>query len=80
MSEPIHGHEVMNMMVASTRSYTRTSLHAAITGRFGHDVRFYTCSAAGSTGVGPQVMLEPQRVTTGVKGLLEAFFEGVLRR
>jgi probable metal-binding protein len=39
----------MNMMVASARSYTRTSLHAAITGRFGHDARFYTCSAANLT-------------------------------
>ena len=45
----IHGHEVLNMMLASGRSYTKASLVEAIKGKFGADARFHTCSAAGMT-------------------------------
>jgi probable metal-binding protein len=47
----IHGHEVMEMMLASGEVYTRESLVAAITARFGHDARFHTCSAEDMTAV-----------------------------
>ena len=49
MSERVHGHEVMEMMVESGTVYTRESLRAAIVERFGPDTRFYTCSADGMT-------------------------------
>jgi probable metal-binding protein len=45
MSESIHGHEVIGMMVESGTAYTEATLRAAIVGRFGPDARFHTCSA-----------------------------------
>jgi probable metal-binding protein len=45
MSSQIHGHEVMHMILESGLTYSRTSLAAAIAGRFGPDARFHTCSA-----------------------------------
>jgi len=45
MSEQIHGHEVLNMMIASKRAYTREALVDAIEDRFGATARFYTCSS-----------------------------------
>lgn len=41
----IHGHEVLNMMMTSGKTYTRESLVADIISRFGADARFHTCSA-----------------------------------
>ncbi|HBX4662671.1 TPA: DUF2492 family protein [Klebsiella pneumoniae] len=49
----IHGHEVLQMMlasgeswtVASGESWTVASLEAAIRRRFGEEARFHTCSA-----------------------------------
>jgi probable metal-binding protein len=41
----IHGHEVLQMMLSSGKTYTKASLIADITKGFGADARFYTCSA-----------------------------------
>jgi probable metal-binding protein len=49
MKEPIHGHEVMDMMVTSGKTYTKESLRADIIARFGDEARFYTCSADNMT-------------------------------
>ncbi len=49
MTEQIHGHEVMKMMIDSGTVYTRASLRAAIHGRFGEQARFHTCSAGNMT-------------------------------
>lgn len=49
MPEQVHGHEVMKMMIDDGRVYTRSTLRAAITARFGEEARFYTCSAQGMT-------------------------------
>ncbi len=49
MTEQIHGHEVMAMMMASGRTYTRDSLRAHIIETFGEGARFYTCSAENMT-------------------------------
>ncbi len=46
-SNQIHGHAVMDMMIAADQAYTRESLRAAIVERFGEDAVFYTCSASG---------------------------------
>ena len=43
MTNQIHGHEVIEMM--TNQLYTRDSLKAAISARFGADARFHTCSA-----------------------------------
>jgi probable metal-binding protein len=45
----IHGHDVMEMMLASGKTYTKKLLIADILGRFGSDARFYTCSAENMT-------------------------------
>ncbi len=49
MSEQIHGHEVMAMMMESGKAYTREALRADIVARFGANARFYTCSARNLT-------------------------------
>ena len=45
----IHGHEVMQMMLESEEAFSKESLCEAIVARFGAEVRFHTCSAAGMT-------------------------------
>ncbi|VAX36818.1 hypothetical protein MNBD_UNCLBAC01-1322 [hydrothermal vent metagenome] len=49
MSEPIHGHDVMQMMIDSGEDYTRVTLKKAIDEKFGSEARFYTCSAESMT-------------------------------
>jgi probable metal-binding protein len=44
-SDSIHGHEVLQMMLASGQPYTRESLKTDILARFGAAARFHTCSA-----------------------------------
>ena len=46
MSNSIHGHEVMQMMLELGGNFTSESLKQAIEARFGSDARFHTCSAA----------------------------------
>jgi probable metal-binding protein len=41
----IHGHEVLQMMLASGKTYTSESLIKEILGKFGPEARFQTCSA-----------------------------------
>ena len=48
----IHGHEVMQMMLASGKVYTRETLVADILKQFGPDARFHTCSAEDLTAEG----------------------------
>jgi probable metal-binding protein len=43
----IHGHDVLDFMIASGATYTRASLATAIVEKFGAEARFHTCSAAG---------------------------------
>ena len=45
----IHGHEVLEMMVASGEQYSNESLKAAIDEKFGTDARFFICSGGGMT-------------------------------
>jgi probable metal-binding protein len=49
MPDSIHGHEVLQMMLASGKHYTRASLRAEILARFGGEARFHTCSAENLT-------------------------------
>jgi len=41
----IHGHEVLEMMLASGKKYTKDVLVQDIIAKFGPDARFHTCSA-----------------------------------
>lgn len=41
----IHGHDVLQMMIASGERYSTASLAQAIVTRFGEAARFHTCSA-----------------------------------
>ena len=45
----IHGHEVMEMMLASSKTYTRDTLAKDIIAKFGREARFFTCSAENMT-------------------------------
>ena len=49
MTTPVHGHEVMQMMLELNRSFTRETLRDAILERFGKEARFFTCSAQDMT-------------------------------
>jgi len=49
MTNQIHGHEVMQMMIESGKTYTHDSLREAIIHAFGPAARFFTCSANGMT-------------------------------
>ena len=49
MSKLVHGHEVMEMMMASGKNYTKESLECEIIEKFGADTRFHTCSAENMT-------------------------------
>jgi len=45
----IHGHEVMEMMLASGKTYTKDTLLQDIINKFGQSARFFTCSAQNMT-------------------------------
>ncbi|WCG81713.1 YecH family metal-binding protein [Pectobacterium sp. A5351] len=45
----IHGHEVLQMMIASGGSFTTEQLISTIEARFGNEARFHTCSAENMT-------------------------------
>jgi len=47
METQIHGHDVLDFMIASGATYTRASLVAAIQAQFGLETRYHTCSADG---------------------------------
>ena len=47
--QEVHGHKVMEMMLADGGSFSRDSLIAAVEDRFGGDSRFFTCSKRGMT-------------------------------
>ena len=46
MSQSVHGHEVMEMMLEQDGQFTRASLKQAMAQRFGADARFHTCSSS----------------------------------
>lgn len=46
MSQSIHGHEVMHMMLEAGTQFSKATLKQAIESRFGADAKFHTCSAA----------------------------------
>jgi probable metal-binding protein len=43
--QQIHGHEVIQMMLQSGKTYTRATLLKDIVSAFGPNLRFFTCSA-----------------------------------
>jgi len=45
MSESIHGHEVMEMILTAEPPLSRNELSEAVKSRFGDTPRFHTCSA-----------------------------------
>lgn len=52
MITEIHGHQVMSLILASGRTFTRESLAAFIVAEFGPEARYNTCSAANLTAAG----------------------------
>ena len=49
MTNQVHGHDVIEMMLSSRELYSKDSLTAAIIARFGAATRFHTCSADNMT-------------------------------
>jgi probable metal-binding protein len=49
MENQIHGHDVLDFMIASGVSYTRATLTRALDAKFGASARFHTCSADNMT-------------------------------
>lgn len=49
LTPSVHGHDVMDAMVASNRLFTRESAAAFIIEKFGLGTRFHTCSASEMT-------------------------------
>jgi probable metal-binding protein len=49
MSESIHGHEVMEMILAANPPLSRGQLEQVVKDRFGDAPRFHTCSAHNMT-------------------------------
>ena len=47
METQIHGHDVLDFMIASGVTYTRDTLVQAMQAQFGPDARYHTCSADG---------------------------------
>jgi probable metal-binding protein len=45
----VHGHDVMEMMMTSGKTYTKETLVQDIIAKFGADARFHTCSAENMT-------------------------------
>jgi len=45
MSDSIHGHQVMQMMLDHDVTFTKASLKAKMTEMFGAQARYHTCSA-----------------------------------
>jgi probable metal-binding protein len=68
MKESIHGHEVIEMMMASGSVYTTASLRTAIVERFGADARFHTCSADNLNPEGLIEFLDARGKLTQVEG------------
>lgn len=46
MTESIHGHQVMEMMLEANQQFSRESLKQAIDSKFGVGATFHTCSAS----------------------------------
>jgi len=49
MNESIHGHQVMEMMAQSEKTYTKQALKSEIALKFGDDARFHTCMGSDLT-------------------------------
>ncbi|MCL2916814.1 YecH family metal-binding protein [Shewanella litorisediminis] len=49
MTQSVHGHQVMALMLAHGKPLTQDALVALIAQTFGDDARFHTCSAQGLT-------------------------------
>ncbi|MBW8191579.1 YecH family protein [Neiella marina] len=46
MTDSIHGHAVMEMMLEANTQFSRESLKQAIEAKFGVGTKFHTCSAS----------------------------------
>jgi len=47
MSDSVHGHDVLEMVLSAPQPLTLEALEAQVGERFGADARFHTCSASG---------------------------------
>ncbi len=52
MPQLIHGHDVMQMMIDSSKPFTREGLRDAMVARWGDDAQYHTCSVSGMSADG----------------------------
>ena len=52
MNESIHGHQVMEMIAKSKKTYTKQTLKLEIATEFGDNARFHTCMESDLTAGG----------------------------
>jgi len=70
MTDSIHGHEVLDLVLSAREPLTLQALEAQVNARFGPDARFHTCSASGLTC--PELL-----ELLGLKGKLVATERGI---
>ncbi len=46
MSESVHGHQVMELMLSLGRAVSKTELEQLMAERFGEQAKYHTCSAS----------------------------------
>ncbi len=46
MSESVHGHQVMELMLSLGRAVSKTELEQLMAKRFGEQAKYHTCSAS----------------------------------
>ena len=73
----IHGHEVLEMMIASGIQYSVKSLIEAIDEKFGTEARFYICSGGGMTAA---QLIETLRAKGKFAGTPESFIFDTSKR
>ena len=71
MAESIHGHEIMEMILAAETPYSRAALQQAVVNRFGEAARFHTCSAREMTLDELLIFLGRRGKVVEVDGVLE---------
>jgi probable metal-binding protein len=49
LTDTVHGHAVLEMLLSAERPMTRAELGAAAASAYGPDARYHTCSAEGMT-------------------------------
>ena len=70
MTESIHGHEILEMLLKSEEQYTQDTLLEAIKQKFGADALFHTCSQENMTATELLTFLKDRQKIITVENIL----------